>query len=261
MRFVRYRLPSGGAQHGVVNGDKIEPITGDLFGTWQRQGAPVPLAGAKLLSPVMPPNVLCIGRNYAEHAKEGNAEVPTSPLLFIKSTTTLNDPEAVVRLPKTAPERVDFEAELVVVIGRAAKNVPEDHALDFVFGYTCGNDVSARDVQKNEGQWARGKSFDGFAPLGPWIETELDPADLRVQGRLNGQTMQDARTTEMVFGVKQLVSNLSHSMTLLPGTAIMTGTPSGVGFARTPPVFLKPGDVYEVEIEGIGVLKNSFAAE
>ncbi len=261
MKIARFRDGSGTIQYGLVQGDQLQPIAGDLWGPRQPLGSPLALASVTLLAPVVPPNVLCIGRNYAEHAKEGNAEVPTSPLLFIKSTTTVNDPGAAVKLPREAPGRVDFEAELVAVIGRAAKDVPESQALSYVLGYTCGDDVSARDVQKNEGQWARGKSYDGFAPIGPWIETELDPSDLKIEGRLNGQMMQSSRTSDMVFSVAHLVANLSRSMTLLPGTIIFTGTPSGVGFARTPPVCLKPGDRYEVEIEGIGVLVNHFVSE
>jgi len=161
-----------------------------------------------------------------------------------------------------APSAVDYEAELVVVIGRKARNVSEEEARNYIFGYTCGNDVSARDCQlKIDRQWARGKSFDTFAAIGPWIETELEPSRLKIRLLLNGAVMQDSSTADMIFNVPRIVSYLSRQMTLLPGTIIMTGTPSGVGFARKPPVFLKPGDVVEVDIQGIGVLKNYVTSE
>ena len=156
---------------------------------------------------------------------------------------------------------MDFEAELAVVIGKPARRVSEADALDCVLGYTCANDVSARDCQAGDGQWARSKSFDTFGPLGPWIETELDPANLRIRGRLNGRTMQEANTSQMLFSVRSVISYLSRGMTLLPGTVLLTGTPAGVGFARKPPVWLKPGDSYEVEIEGIGTLRNPVVAD
>ncbi len=160
-------------------------------------------------------------------------------------------------LPAAAPDEVDYEAELAVVIGRTARNVGKDEALDYVLGYTCGNDVSARDCQlRHDSQWARGKSFDTFCPLGPVIETQLDPENVRVCTRLNGELMQDGCTSDMIFSVRELVSYCSQQMTLLPGTVLMTGTPDGVGFARRPPVYLRPGDRVEVEIEGIGVLQN-----
>jgi 2-keto-4-pentenoate hydratase/2-oxohepta-3-ene-1,7-dioic acid hydratase in catechol pathway len=156
---------------------------------------------------------------------------------------------------------VDYEAELVVVIGRKAKKVSVEDALDYVFGYTCGNDVSARDCQASDGQWARAKSFDTFAPMGPYVVTGVDPSDLRVRMRVNGKTVQDQSTRDMIFGVAYLISYLSQGMTLMPGTVLFSGTPSGVGVARKPPLFLKPGDICEVDIEGIGVLRNPVAAE
>jgi 2-keto-4-pentenoate hydratase/2-oxohepta-3-ene-1,7-dioic acid hydratase in catechol pathway len=170
-------------------------------------------------------------------------------------------PDDPILLPVAAPDQVDYEAELAVVIGKSARHVREEDALDCVLGYTCANDVTARDCQAREGQWARAKSFETFGPLGPWIETELDPANLRVTGRLNGKTMQDADTSLLLFGVRRLISYLSMGMTLLPGTVLLTGTPAGCGFARKPPVWMKPGDVYEVEIAGIGVLRNPVVRE
>ena len=161
-------------------------------------------------------------------------------------------------LPDEAPDEVDYEAELVIVIGKKAKNLEIDEVSNHILGYTCGNDVSARDCQlRLDQQWARGKSFDTFCPLGPWIETELpDPDHCRVGSKLNGQIMQDSNTSDLIFGVKELVSYCSKNFTLLPGTVIMTGTPGGVGFARKPPIFLKSGDTIEIEIEGIGILSN-----
>ncbi len=214
------------------------------------------------LPPVVPPNIIAIGRNYSEHAKELNSEVPERPLIFIKATTSILAHGQTIRLPKPAPNEVDYEAELVVVIGKQAKCITPEQASEYIFGYTCGNDVCARDCQKRiDKQWARSKSFDTFAPVGPIVETELDPSHLRVRSILNGDTMQDDTTDKMIFPVFELISYLSQNFTLLPGTLIFTGTPSGVGAGRTPPVFLKPGDTIKIEIEGIGSLENTVALE
>ena len=253
---------------GIVEGDKVHIIGGSPLG---RVGRPRITVGIeeieRYLPPVDPVNVLCIGANYAEHVKESDKggpvpNMPDHPLLFIKPTTAVCGHKDKIILPKEAPNEVDYEAELVAVIGETARNVPEDKALEYVIGYTCGNDISARDCQlRVDRQWARGKSFDTFAPVGPFLVTDLDPADMRIQMRLNGQTMQDSSTNNMIFRVAHLVSYLSRQMTLLPGTLLFTGTPDGVGMARNPQVFLKPGDVCEVEIPGIGVLRNEVAAE
>lgn len=233
-----------------------------MFGEWTPGERQFDLDQVQLLAPVEPPNLLAIGLNYGGHAAEGNHEPPTAPILFLKATTAVTGPEDPIVLPSMAPDEVDYEAELVIVIGREARNVSEEEALDYVLGYTCGNDVSARDCQLQlDAQWARSKSFDTFAPLGPWIETELDVQNRRVRCRLNGTIMQDGNTKDLIFGPRYLISYLSRCLTLLPGTAIMTGTPAGVGFARTPPVFLEPGDVVEVEIEGIGALRNPVVKE
>jgi len=190
--------------------------------------------------------------------------VPDEPAMFIKASTAAcghNDP---IVLPAMAPDEVDYECELAIVIGRTAKQIAPEHAFDYVLGYTCGNDVSARDCQmrrdRGSGQWARAKSFDTFCPLGPWIETDMNGDDRPIRSRLNGRVMQESNTSDLIFGCAQLVSFLSKCVTLRPGTVIMTGTPSGVGFARTPPVFLRPGDVIEIEIDGIGTLRNTVAA-
>jgi len=256
MRIARIRTAAGAERHAVLSDNKAQPIEGDIFGKWRNAGRPIPLADVKLLAPLVPVNLLCFGKNYKAHAEEGGEAPPPEPLLFIKAASCVADPDAPIVLPKVAPSQVDYEAELAVVIGKPARNVSREEALRYVFGYTCANDVSARDVQGRDGQWARAKSFDTFGPLGPWIETELDPRKLRIQGRLNGKIMQDASTAEMIFDVAFLISYLSQGMTLLPGTVLSTGTPAGCAFSHTPPAWLKPGDTFEVEIEGIGVLRN-----
>ncbi|MBM3191013.1 MAG: DUF2437 domain-containing protein [Chloroflexi bacterium] len=261
-RIARFRALDGLVRHGLVQRDRLQMISGDIFGAWQATGEAMPLSEVKLLAPVDPPNVIAIGLNYRGHAEESGERLPERPILFIKATTAVCGPGDTIVLPKAAPNEVDYECELAIVIGRRARNVSEAEALDYVLGYTCSNDVSARDCQiRLDRQWARAKSFDTFAPLGPWIETELDPENARVRTRLNGQTMQDSNTNDLIFSCRELISYISHSMTLLPGTVIMTGTPSGVGFARKPPVFLRPGDVVEIEVDGIGVLRNPVAAE
>jgi len=261
MKIVRFSDKTGKAQYGIVEGDNIAVAEGNPIAGLKRTGVSVPRAGAKLLAPIEPVNVLCIGQNYKAHVEEGGANLPKAPILFMKTTTSVIGPNEPVLIPKIAPTEIDYEAELALVIGKTARHVSESEALDYVLGYTCAHDVSARDCQRNDGQWVRAKSFETFCPVGPWLETELDPADVRVQGRLNGQTMQDASTALMIFSIPFLISYLSRGMTLLPGTLLLTGTPSGVGFARKPPVFLKAGDVFEVEVEGVGVLKNPIAME
>ena len=261
MRIARFQTPEGEVQYGVVRGDSVAPVRGDILGAWNETGRSVPLREVKLLAPIVPANILCFGRNYKAHAEEVGDDVPEEPVLFIKATSCVIGPDAPVVLPKVAADHVDYEAELAVIIGKPARHVTPEQAPDCVLGYTCGNDVSARDCPHRDGQWARAKSFETFGPLGPWIETDLDPGNVRVQGRLNGKIMQDAGTSLMVFSVPYLISFLSQCMTLLPGTVLLTGTPAGCGFVREPPVWLKPGDVYEVEIEGIGILKNPVAKE
>lgn len=227
--------------------------------------APIPVADCTFLSPLRDPQkVLAIGLNYADHARESGIEPPKTPILFAKTPNSIIGPGEVIRWRQTDSEQVDYEAELAAVIGRPARNVPRDQALAHVFGYTCCNDVSARDVQFADGQWIRGKSFDTFCPLGPWIVTadEIpDPQKLGIRCRVDGEVLQDSTTSEMIFGVAELVSFLSRVMTLEPGDVIATGTPFGVGFARTPPIFLQHGNVVEVEIDGIGTLSNPVVVE
>ena len=201
---------------------------------------------------------MAIGRNYVDHAIEGGAEPPAAPLIFNKLPNSLSSHNAPIVLHKISTQ-VDYEAELAVVIGRRATRVSESEALDYVFGYTAINDVSARDLQFGDGQWVRGKSLDGFAPLGPFITTRDEipnVQDLKIEGRLNGQVMQSSNTAKMIFGVAYLVSYISQAITLEPGDVIATGTPDGVGIFRKPPVLLKAGDVYEVEIERLVTLRN-----
>jgi 2-keto-4-pentenoate hydratase/2-oxohepta-3-ene-1,7-dioic acid hydratase in catechol pathway len=256
MQIVRFKDAHGHCVCGVRVGEKeVHHIQGDIYaGFTKLELVATPQA---LAAPVAPPNILAIGANYAAHAKEAGKKVPDHPLVFVKLTTTVIGPGEPIILPAEAPNEVDYEAELAIVIGKTCRNVDEGEALDYVLGYTCGHDVSARDCQMRlDGQWARGKSFDTFCPLGPWIETDLDPSDLRVRLILNGQVMQDGRTSQMLFPPAKLVSYLSRQFTLLPGTVIMTGTPEGVGYFRKPAVFLKDGDQVTVEVEGIGSLTN-----
>jgi 2-keto-4-pentenoate hydratase/2-oxohepta-3-ene-1,7-dioic acid hydratase in catechol pathway len=227
---------------------------------------PQPAAPVRLLPPIpSPEKVLCIGLNYSDHARESGAQPPAEPVLFNKFPTAVAGHEAPIVLPRLSRE-VDYEAELVVVIGRGGRHIPVSEAAGHVAAYCCGNDVSARDWQlrKPGGQWLAGKSFDGFAPCGPWLTTAEevpDPGNLRIQLRLNGRVMQDSSTAQFIFPVEKLVSYVSDICTLSPGDLLFTGTPPGVGFARKPPVFLKPGDVVEVEIERLGVLRNPVVAE
>ena len=222
----------------------------------------VPLSHVQLLPPVDPPNVLCIGLNYKSHAEESEMEIPDHPLIFLKTTTAVTGPEMPILLPAMAPQEVDYEGELAIVIGKRAKNVSVEDAYDYIFGYTIANDVSARNCQlREDSQWARGKSFDTFCPIGPAITTDIDPLHLSLKTRVNGQVLQEGNTENMIFNVPALVSFCSHAMTLLPGTVILSGTPEGVGFKRVPPVFLKEQDLVEIEIEGLGVLRNPVAVE
>ncbi len=210
-----------------------------------------PPEGATLLPPVVPSKIVCVGRNYAEHLKELGNEMPAEPVLFFKPLSALLAPGGTIVRPAVS-QRVDFEGELAIVVGREAKDVSADRWRDYVRGFTCANDVTARDLQKKDVQFTRGKGFDTFLPLGPCIETALDPSDLRLITRVNGETRQDGRTSQMIFPLGALFAYITAIMTLVPGDVVLTGTPSGVGP-------LQSGDVVEVEIEGIGVLSNAVA--
>ena len=271
MRIVRYakgETVGYGCQREdgtivAINGD---PLTGMPAGTPYSVTRRV-ISGAQLLAPVVPSSVLCIGLNYRRHAAESGIAVPNHPVLFMKMPSSVQRPGGPIVLPRALrSDEVDYECELAVVIGRRCRNVSREEALDYVLGYTCGNDVSARDwqMQWGGGQWCRGKTFDTFCPLGPALVTadEIpDPNALRIRTLVNGETLQDWNTSDMIFDVRELIAFLSGSSTLEPGTVIMTGTPHGVGAARTPPRFLQPGDTVTVEIEKIGALTNPVVAE
>jgi len=260
MRIARFVTGDGEVAYGVpLNDDSARRLP---EGPFSRETSDEIVRVERFLPPIEPPNVFAIGRNYRAHAEETGSQVPAKPLVFIKATTSLLGHEGRIILPESAPESVDFEAELAIVIGRTARRVPKSAALDYVLGYTCANDVSARDCQRADKQWTRAKGFDTFCPLGPWLVTAdaLDPGDCVVRSRVNGEIMQEAPASDMLHDCGELISYLSRQFTLLPGTVILTGTPQGVGVARTPPVFLRPGDRVEVEIEGIGTLRNSVGA-
>ncbi len=260
MRLIRYQDSSGNILHGQQQPDGTTlAINGDIFGTHEvtREVADV----QKILAPVQPTAILCIGLNYRKHAEESNMDIPTYPVLFMKNPAAVQNPGDPIMLPTTLKsDSVDYECELAVVIGKAARNVSKADALDYVLGYTCANDVSARDWQKNGGgQWCRGKTFDTFCPLGPVLVTadELtEPNALAIKTIVNGETVQDWSTNDMIFDVPALIEFLSADTTLLPGTVIITGTPQGVGMARKPPLWLKSGDTVTIEIEQIGALTN-----
>ncbi|MBP0990765.1 MAG: fumarylacetoacetate hydrolase family protein [Oscillospiraceae bacterium] len=257
------RVSVNGQEFNAAVEDKyVRKINGCFFSEYELTNELYPISDVKFLAPVRPVNVLCIGLNYGRHAAESNMNLPKRPLIFLKTTTAVAGPEDDVIIPSMAPDKIDYEAELVVVIGKKARNVEPADAFKYVLGYTCGNDVSARDCQlEQDGQWARGKSFDTFAPIGPWIETDIDPENLEITGSLNGEIRQHSNTNDMLFPVSEVISYCSKNMTLLPGTIIMTGTPAGVILGRNPAEYIKPGDVYKVEIEGIGTLQNKFKAE
>ncbi|MGI8978249.1 MAG: fumarylacetoacetate hydrolase family protein [Pirellulaceae bacterium] len=261
MKIIRYQDPQGAIRYASQqpDGSAVE-IEGDIFGKYSATKRPAHVA--KLLAPVQPTAILCIGLNYRRHAEEGKAKIPEWPVLFMKSPAAVQNPGDPIVLPtKLKSTQVDYECELAVVIGKTCKNASKADALSYVLGYTCANDVSARDWQKDFGgsQWCRGKTFDTFAPLGPCLVTtdELpNPNALRIKTILNGEALQDWTTEDMIFDVRTLIEFLSGSTTLLPGTVILTGTPHGVGMARDPKIFLKPGDTCSIEIEKIGMLTN-----
>jgi 2-keto-4-pentenoate hydratase/2-oxohepta-3-ene-1,7-dioic acid hydratase in catechol pathway len=266
MRIIRYLAQEGDIRFAAEqSGGRCFDIRGDIFQTFEVTGHESNMV--KILAPIEPRVILCIGLNYRKHAEETGAKIPEWPVLFLKSPNTLQNPGDPIVLPtKLRSNEVDYECELAVIIGRECKNVPKGRALEFVFGYTAANDVSARDWQKRfgGGQFCRGKSFDTFAPLGPAIVTKDEipsPNSLRIATRVNGKTRQSSNTSDMLFDVPTLVEFLSGSTTLYPGTVILTGTPQGVGMAMNPPQYLAPGDFVEIEIEKIGVLSNPVVAE
>ena len=235
--------------YAAVQGDTLERLGGSPFTAPEPDGRTYRLSDVRLLAPVSPGKVVCVGKNYLAHALEFDSDVPREPLLFLKPPTAVIGPGDFVEYPSFAT-RVDFEGELAMVIGRRCRNVRAQDFAQVVLGYTCLNDVTERDIQRADGQWTRGKGFDTFCPLGPWIVTDLDPSDLSVRTRLNGQLRQDSRTSRLIFSLGRVVEHITACMTLLPGDVIATGTPEGVGP-------MQRGDTVEVEIEGIGVLRNT----
>jgi 2-keto-4-pentenoate hydratase/2-oxohepta-3-ene-1,7-dioic acid hydratase in catechol pathway len=249
MRLLRFRYGDRIATGAVERGsDEIRVLKGTFFEDPLPTGEMVPLDDVHMLAPVLPSKLVCVGKNYAAHAAEFGLEVPEEPLLFLKPSTAVigpNDPIPLLPISR----RVDYEGELAVVIGRIARDVRAEDAFKYILGYTCANDVTLRDLQKTDDQWARAKGFDGSCPIGPWIETELDPTDAVVRTRVNGEIRQQASTVDMAFGVATLIEHITTFMTMLPGDALLTGTPEGVGP-------LAHGDVVEIEVEGVGVLRN-----
>lgn len=263
MRIIRHLTSNGPAWAALHPDGSALPLEGDLFGL--RQTLPTPVALGKRLAPLAPANVIGIGLNYRKHAEEGQKPLPARPLWFMKTTGAVQNPQDPIVLPP-ASTKVDYEGELAVVLGRTARNVSPADAPSYILGYTIANDVSARDWQfeLGGGQFNHGKSFDTFCPLGPVLVTPEDlpnPGALRLVTRVNGDIRQEGNTADLLFGIPSLIAFLSTSRTLPAGTVILTGTPHGVGYARTPPVWLKPGDEVSVEIEGIGLLRNPVIAE
>lgn len=249
MRLVRFRFGDRIATGAIDAGsDEIRVLRGTFFEEPVPTGELVPLDDVRLLAPVLPSKLVCVGRNYAAHAAEFDQDVPEEPLLFLKPSTAVIGPGDPIRLLPIS-KRIDYEGELAVVIGRLARDVRAEDAFKHILGYACANDVTLRDLQHMNDQWARAKGFDGSCPLGPWIETAIDPNDVRVETRLNGDVRQTGRTSDMVFGVATLIEHITTFMTLLPGDVLLTGTPEGVGR-------LSSGDVVEVEVDGVGSLLN-----
>jgi 2-keto-4-pentenoate hydratase/2-oxohepta-3-ene-1,7-dioic acid hydratase in catechol pathway len=249
VRLVRFRFGERIATGAVDEGSAaIRVLAGTFFEQPVPTGDEVPLDDVRLLAPVLPSKVVCLGKNYAAHAAEFGGEVPEEPLVFLKPSTSVIGPGDTIPLPSIS-RRVDYEGELAVVIGRLARSVRAEEAFRYILGYTCANDVTLRDLQKRDGQWTRAKGFDGSCPIGPWIETDLDPNDAPIETRVNGEVRQSATTAELVFGVATMIEYVTTFMTLLPGDVMLTGTPEGVGK-------LEPGDRVEVEVDGVGVLAN-----
>lgn len=253
MRIVRYQKGTNPPQYGWVYEDRVGSIEGDIYGEFRRLDADFPLGSVRLMAPVLPGKIICVGRNYAEHAREQQADVPEIPLIFLKPPSSVIGPNDTILLPPQS-QRVEHEGELVVVIGKAGRWISAERAHEYVYGYTLGIDVTARDLQRRDGQWTRGKGFDTFCPLGPWIDTEFDPADAMLTTHVNDELRQMASTRDMLFPVRQVIAFISSVMTLNPGDIIMTGTPAGVGL-------LTPGDSVKVTMEGLGSLVNHVATD
>ncbi|MGY0287498.1 MAG: FAA hydrolase family protein [Thermoproteota archaeon] len=276
MRIARFRF-NGKISYGIVLGEKVIPAeklgipetveefiaSGIKVSPEGKEG--IPLSKVELLAPLSnPPKIICLGLNYFDHAEEQGREPPKDPVIFLKPRTSIAGPFEDIPVPFDYTTQVDYEVELAVVIGRKGKRIPEEEAMNYVFGYMVFNDLSARDIQFGDKQWTRGKSLDKFAPMGPWITTRdeiRDPYSLRMRTLVNGEVMQDSSTAKMAIKIPRIISVLSKGMTLEPGDIIATGTPAGVGVFRNPQRFLKPGDIVEVEIENLGFLRNRIVAE
>lgn len=276
MRIARFRF-DGKISYGIVLGEKVIPAeklgipetveefiaSGIRVSPEGKEG--IPLSKVELLAPLSnPPKIICLGLNYFDHAEEQGKEPPKDPVIFLKPRTSIAGPFEDIPVPFDYTTQVDYEVELAVVIGRKGKRIPEEEAMNYVFGYMVFNDLSARDIQFGDKQWTRGKSLDKFAPMGPWITTRdeiRDPYSLRMRTLVNGEVMQDSSTAKMAIKIPRIISVLSKGMTLEPGDIIATGTPAGVGVFRNPQRFLKPGDIVKVEIENLGFLRNRIVAE
>lgn len=253
MKLIRFSVNGSPAQYGVVEGGEVRTTVGDPMVEITPDGQTYPLEGVKVLAPCAPSKIVAVGYNYVGHADELKEVQPFDPLIFLKAPSSVvanGDPIVKPRIT----QRLSYEAELAVIVGRVAKNVEPEDALNYVFGYSCGNDLTDRDLQKKEVQYARSKSFDTFCPLGPFIAVDLDPGNVKVESRVNGEVRQSSNTGLLIHSVPKLISWISKSMTLLPGDVILTGTPPGVGL-------LEPGDVVEIEVGGVGVLRNPVVEE
>ena len=252
MKLVRF-LKNNQPRYGLIEGEAVYAVEGSIFGKFRQAEKVAPLTEVSLLAPCQPTKILAVGLNYRAHAAEAGHDVPSEPLVFSKPPSSVIGPFEPIVYPILS-QQMDYEGELAVVIGQQVRNVPPEKAHDFILGYTCGNDVTARDLQRRDDQWTRAKGFDTFCPLGPHIVTDLDPGNLAIRTRVNGAIRQSSSTADMVFSVAELIATISQVMTLEPGDVILTGTPSGVGP-------LQPGDVVEVEIEGIGTLRNPVVSQ
>jgi 2-keto-4-pentenoate hydratase/2-oxohepta-3-ene-1,7-dioic acid hydratase in catechol pathway len=253
VRLIRYKTKTEPARYGWSLEDQIGPVEGSPFGDFRRSNLDASLDSVTLLAPVTPGKIICIGRNYAAHAREHDAEVPEVPLIFLKPPSSIIGPRDAILLPPQS-QQVEHEAELVAVISKRGRWIQPEEAPDHVLGYTIGNDVTARDLQNKDGQWTRSKGFDTFCPIGPWIETEFDPSDAMITCHVNEEMRQMASTRDMVFRVRQLIAYVSSVMTLEPGDLLFTGTPAGVGP-------LRDGDEVRITIEGLGELSNPVKIE
>lgn len=251
MRICRYQV-NDATGYGLIEGDNIAIITPDPYSKWKRTGNTIVLSRARLLPPCIPTKVVCVGLNYIDHASELSMDVPKEPIIFLKPATSVIGHMDEIEYPTTS-KQVDYEAELGMVVKKTARNIAEADAAEYILGYTCANDVTARDLQRQDGQWTRAKGFDTFAPIGPWIDTEFDPSSVMVEAVLNGVVRQSSSTENMIFGFHKLFEFITGVMTLNPGDVIMTGTPPGVGP-------MNPGDQIFVRIENLGILKNTVSS-